>query len=202
MAGKPNFDESAVRLDYVNLKSSFDNMEEDLINILQDFIMQMPEFKSIVAGEADRSEFANPSEFWESISSNGTVLPELDDLIEYISENYNAKDDGKAEKLVRDLEAVKGACFKGCKESGEQLIKRQQEMIEQNQKIIQEEKEKLSKIEQEVEKLKSKKIDLEAIYFKIPVGDPKGISVESDIEACKEHIKEKEDAINLLTSRT
>lgn len=199
MAGKLNFDELSFTSDYDKIQKSLKDMETSLINVLQDFIMQMPEFKSISNGEDGRSDFTNTTDFWKSMSKDGTTtLPDIDNLINYISENYNEKIEGKAEELIEALGAVREACIKTCKEAGEELIKRQQEMIEQNQKIIQEEKEKLAKLQQEVEKLKNKKIDLEAKSAQ----NPDDAKIESNIIACEERISNKEKEIEALTTRS
>ena len=196
MAGKLNFDESLFTSDYTKIESNLKDMENNLINVLQEFIMEMPEFKSI------RSNFTKTTDFWKSLSKDGTTtLPDMDNLINYISDNYNEGIEGKTEELVEKLEAEREACVKVCKEAGEELIKKQQEVVEQNQQIIQEEKEKLAILEQEVEELKSKKIDLEGELLKYSTGDPKIVEIQSDIDACEEHIYAKEDVINLLTTR-
>lgn len=202
MAGTLNFDESAFKFDYLKIESNLKNMESDLINILQEFIQKMPEFQSIINGEAGRSNSTNTIDFWKSISGNDSGIPDIDDLIGYISDNYSEEFKEKAEELVGELGSVREACIKTCKESGEQLIKRQQEMIDQNRQIIEEEENKLHKLQNEVEKLESRKIDLEAEAARYNVGDPRKEKVESKILGCEQHITKKEDEISSLTTRT
>ena len=132
------------------------------------------------------------------------VTPEAidtDKMIKYIAENYNDSLKGKAEELKTELEAKRKACIDVCKESGIQLLKKQQEIIKQNEEIIKQEKETLTELKEKLKDEEQKKIELENKLNNMDSSNSEYSNIKIDLDTSIGNITNYQDEINKLTTR-
>lgn len=174
---KVNFDINNFRTRMLDINENMESYEEDVKNVLKHFIESMPELKGIIDGTRtdETSDYRTKDEFYAGISKeNDASNVTIDDLLEYIAENYNEKTLGDINadarisnevgitKLFEDLTTKREILVEEVSKIAEDLLKDQEEAIKINEKAIKEEKETLRTLEEERETLKQIAIEIKA----------------------------------------
>lgn len=155
-----SFKTEAFKVTIDNIKENISNMEKDVMSTLKDFIKEMPEYKNqgITPGTPEDDDF------WKNITVQPKDELSIDDLLEYLSKNYNEKamDETARNSLLTQIESIREGTIEVIKQNAKDLIAEQKQIAEQNREIIQEEERQYQKLVEDIEQLENEKIELEA----------------------------------------
>lgn len=155
-----NFDTSSFEITIANIKGNITRMEDDVIDSLKDFVREMPDYKSRGLRLGTPAEY----NFWKNITGQSKDKLEIDDILEYLSKNYNEKamDETARNALLTSIGSIREGTIEVIRQNAKDLIAEQKRIIEQNREIIKEEEKQHQKVVEDLEKLEEEKIELEA----------------------------------------
>ena len=157
------------------ISKQIDGMEEKFAEVLKEFIIHMPSANAIYkakqeevknsrgtgaarpfsAAEIAQAKNNTIREIFSSKSVTGEEEPTVDDLLDYIDENYTMHtteiyDDMYRGKIEEKYEGIVKGTAKACIELGRDLLIKQQEAIKENLKYIEEKREAQKKVQKEL----------------------------------------------------
>ena len=155
-----NFDTSSFEITIANIKGNITRMEDDVIDSLKDFVREMPDYKSRGLRLGTPAEY----NFWKNITGQSKDKLEIDDILEYLSKNYNEKamDETARNALLTSIGSIREGTIEVIRQNAKDLIAEQKRIVEQNREIIKEEEKQHQKVVEDLEKLEEEKIELEA----------------------------------------
>ena len=150
-----NFDTSSFEITIANIKGNITRMEDDVIDSLKDFVREMPDYKSRGLRLGTPAEY----NFWKNITGQSKDKLEIDDILEYLSKNYNEKamDETARNALLTSIGSIREGTIEVIRQNAKDLIAEQKRIVEQNREIIKEEEKQHQKVVEDLEKLEEEK---------------------------------------------